>query len=405
MHSRVILILFFTLLLDMIGFGMIIPIIPVLFTDASSPSFLLQGYSIASQYYFSGFIAALYGLMQFIAAPILGELSDVYGRKRLLIFGVAVLALSQIMFGFGVSVGSLAMIIVSRACGGLAGANFSVAQAAIADITEPKDRAKNFGLIGAAFGAGFILGPLIGGFIADMFPHLGAAPFLFAGVLGLVNVAMLALFLPETHHVRSERQTITLWKGVRNIRQALGDADARPVFTANFFYQVGFAFFTSFIGILLVSKFSFSASEIGVFFGIVGVWIMITQVIILRVLAKKYSERTILWVSLPLLAVGLASYPYTPSVAILYALIIPVTAVTTGLINANITALISKGVSSKTQGTALGVNGSVMALAQSIAPLLSGLVGGLMGLFVPFLVGAACVFSAWGILFASRRNL
>lgn len=163
MRQKPLLVLFITLLIDMIGIGMIIPIIPILFTDPTSPSFLLAGYSRDAQYLLAGLLTAVFGLMQFLGAPILGELSDVYGRKRLLILGVGVLAISQLLFGFGVEIGSLWLLFISRAVAGLAGANFSVAQASIADVTDPKDRAKNFGLIGAAFGIGFILGPILGG--------------------------------------------------------------------------------------------------------------------------------------------------------------------------------------------------------------------------------------------------
>jgi DHA1 family tetracycline resistance protein-like MFS transporter len=164
----------------MIGTGMVIPIIPILFTDPSSPSFMLPDTrSLAISY--CGLITALFGLMQFIASPILGELSDVYGRKRLLTLGVATLAIAQMLFGFGIGIASLALLLVSRAIAGLAGANFSIAQAAIADVSEPHERAKNFGLIGAAFGIGFILGPLLGGWIAHLTGH-ASSPFWFAGM-------------------------------------------------------------------------------------------------------------------------------------------------------------------------------------------------------------------------------
>ncbi|MFZ2593261.1 MAG: MFS transporter [Minisyncoccia bacterium] len=404
MKKNILPVLFFTLLVDMIGFGMIIPIVPILFTEPTSQSFLLTGFTVTQQYMFTGFITALYGIMQFFAAPILGELSDVYGRKPVLLLGVSVLALSQLMFGLGITAGSLIIVVLSRAIAGLAGANFSVAQACIADVTEPKDRAKNFGLIGAAFGAGFILGPLLGGFIADMFPHVGAAPFFFAGILGLCNVVSVMFFLPETHHVRKEKQRISVFKGIRNIQQALKDVDARVVYASNFFYQTGFAFFTSFVGILLVAQYDFSASQIGIFFGIIGVWVMITQLFILRLVTKKYTERQILKVTLPLLACALASYPFMPSSAFLYACI-PFIAIPNGLSMANITALISRSVSPERQGAALGVNGSVMALAQSSAPLISGIAGGLLGIYVPFMIGSACVFTGWAILSGTRIRI
>ena len=123
-QKRVLPILFITLMLDMIGIGMVIPIIPVIFTNPHSPAFLLVGYSVQMQYLIAGLVTALFGLMQFFSAPILGELSDVYGRKRLLTVGVAVLAVSQMLFGLGIQIASIGLILFSRAVAGIAARSF-----------------------------------------------------------------------------------------------------------------------------------------------------------------------------------------------------------------------------------------------------------------------------------------
>ena len=118
MKKKTLRVLFFTLMLDMIGLGMVIPIIPIIFTDPSSPSFLLEGYSTQGQYIVSGVITALFGIILFFAAPLLGELSDVYGRKRLLMVGVGVLAFSQLLFGLGIEIGLSSLLFGSRAGAG-----------------------------------------------------------------------------------------------------------------------------------------------------------------------------------------------------------------------------------------------------------------------------------------------
>lgn len=401
MAKKVLPILFVTLLIDMIGMGMIIPVIPVIFTDPSSPSFLLAGYSVSEQYLMAGVLTALFGLMQFIAAPILGELSDVYGRKRLLTLGIGVLALSQLLFGLGLEIGSLALLFFSRAVAGLAGGNFSVAQASIADVTEPKDRAKNFGLIGGAFGIGFILGPILGGWTAHFFG--AAAPFWAASILGVLNVISVSLFLPETHHNRRASHNFHLFKGIQNILAAWRDKDARPVYLSSFLYASGFAFFTSFIGILLVSRFGQSESEIGGFFGIVGIWIVITQLFILRILARHYSEKSILRFSLLILAGSIMAYPFAPSMHYLY-IIMPILAIPNGLSMANMGALVSKSVSPDRQGAALGINGSLMALSQGMIPLIAGLLSGAIGIRAPFVIGGLLVLSAWLTLFVFLKR-
>lgn len=401
-QKKVFPVLFGTLLLDMIGIGMIIPLIPILFTDPSSPSFLLSGYSKGGQYFVAGSMIALFGLMQFIAAPILGELSDIFGRKRLLTTGVATLAASQLLFGIGIKLSSLKILFFSRAVAGLAGANFAIAQASIADVTEPKDRAKNFGIIGAAFGIGFILGPLLGGWIARAAGN-AAAPFWLAGGLGMLNVLLITFLLPETHMQKKERSTFTFLRGIHNIKAAFSDSDARPVYLASFLYMSGFSFFTSFIGILLVSRFSFSEASVGTFFAAVGAWVVITQLIILRMMSKRFGELEILRYSLLALALGVAFYPFMPSAAFLY-IFIPFLSIPQGLSMANMGALISKSVSAEKQGAALGINGSLLALSQGIIPILAGAVSGYIGIQAPFIAGGAFIAISWLTLFVFLRQ-
>lgn len=402
MQKRVLPILFATLLLDMVGAGMVFPIIPILFTDPTSHAFLLEGYSTNAQFFIAGLVTALFGLMQFMAAPLLGELSDVYGRKRLLTLGVGILALSQMLFGFGIEIGSIFLILFSRAIAGLAAANFSIAQATIADVTEPENRAKNFGLIGAAFGTGFIIGPLLGGWIAGLTMN-PAAPFWFAGLLGIANLLFLTLMLPETNKNPRAMQAFTFFKGIRNIQAAIHDVDARPVYLTTFFYMSGFAFMTSFMGVFLVNKFSFDETAVGTYFGAVGGWIVFAQLFLLRIVAGKYTERQIVRYTMIIMASAMIVYPFLPTPHWLY-IVMPFIAVSQGLTMANITSLVSKSVSAAKQGAALGINGSLMAFAQGIIPLIAGLGTGFIGIETPFIAGGILVFAAWSVLFVFNRR-
>ncbi len=402
-NKKPLLILFFTLLLDTISIGILIPILPVILTDPTSPTFILQGYSVGMQYFIAGAIIAVFGFMQFLASPILGELSDVYGRKKLLTMGVALLALSNLVFGFGIEILSLSLLFVSRIVAGLAGANFSIAQASIADVSEPKDRAKNFGLIGAAFGIGFILGPLLGGWIAASFNH-AAAPFWFAGSLGVLNVIFITLFLPETRRVsKAEMSRFDVWKGFHNIRDAFHDVDAGPVYLTSFLYMSGFAFFTTFISILLSVKYGFSEADVGTFFGLVGLFIALTQVFVIRMIGNRWSEKRIMVIGFPIVALTIVLYPFAGSAPFLYALI-PIMAIPQGLAFANLTALISKSVSAEKQGAALGINASVMALTQGIIPLVAGVATSFIGLTSPFVAGALLIMCAWLVIKRSAKR-
>jgi MFS family permease len=401
-QKRVLPILFGTLLLDMVGTGMIFPIIPIIFTDPNSHAFLLHGYSQGMQFFLAGLVTALFGLMQFIAAPLLGELSDVYGRKKLLSLGIGTLAVSQILFGFGIEIASIPLILFSRAIAGLAAANFSIAQATIADVTEPKDRAKNFGLIGAAFGTGFIVGPLLGGWIAGLTGD-PAAPFWFAGALGVINLTFVTLMLQETNLNPRASHGFTVFKGIRNIQAAIRDVDARPVYLTTFLYMSGFTFMTSFMGVFLVGKFGFDETAVGTFFAAVGAWVIFTQLFLLRILASKYSERQIVRYTMLIMGAAMIAYPLLPSVPWLY-IVMPFIAVSQGLTMANLTSLVSKSVSAERQGAALGINGSLMAFSQGAIPLVAGIGTGVIGISMPLIIGGIIVWIAWSVLFIFMRR-
>jgi len=361
----------------------------------------LAGSTQSTQFLIAGAITAIFGLMQFIAAPIFGELSDIYGRKRILTFGVGVLAFSQLLFGMGINIAFVPLLFAARAIAGLAAGNFSVAQAAIADITDPAHRAKNFGIIGAAFGMGFIIGPLLGAWLTAFFGS-PAVPFWVASALGLTNVIFISLMLPETHHVRSKERNFSMLKGIHNIRAAIRDVDARPVYLANFFYMSGFTFFTTFIGILLVSL-HFTEATVGTFFAGVGVCIVITQLFILRILANKYSEKAILRYSMLCVALFMFIYPFVGSGALIF-ILIPFLSVPQGLSVANLPALISRSVSPLKQGAALGINGSMIALATGIVPLVAGIGSSVIGIKLPFIAGSLLVLLAWFTLFVFGKK-
>jgi DHA1 family tetracycline resistance protein-like MFS transporter len=310
---RTLSILFGTLLLNMVGFGMVFPVIPVIFTDPSSPSFVLHGYSRSAQFFIAGTVTALWGLMQFITAPILGQLSDMYGRRKLLLLCIGVLALSQFMFGFGIMATSLVLLLTARAVAGLAAGNISIAQATIADLTEPRDRAKNFGLIGGAIGLGLILGPLLSGWIAGL-SGSSVAPFWVAGLLGVVNFLFVSFLLPETNPRRDRTQQLTPMKGAQNILLAVQNGETRPVYITYFLYVSGFAILTSFLGVFLVHAMKFSTSAIGSAFAFAGCCQIFAQLILLRWAVARYSEREILRLTLLVSGVCLGIFAFFPNV-------------------------------------------------------------------------------------------
>lgn len=397
-------VLFLTILLDMIGIGMIIPILPIIFTDPASPSFLLHGYSSQMQFIIAGLVTALAGIMTFFAAPILGELSDLYGRKKLLTICIGILAVSQIFFGLGILLSSLWLLFISRAIGGLAGANISIAQASIADVTEPKNRAKNFGLIGVAVGIGFILGPTLGGILASV-THSASIPFFVGGLLGLINLLSVKFLLPETHTVpESKLHNITIFKALHNIKRAFIGKDASHIYISNFSYYIGFTFFTSFTGMFLVQKFGMSSGGLGTYFGMLGLWIIITQGFILRIITKRYNEEQILRYSLVAVACAIMVMPWMSSLFAVY-LLLPFICIPQGLSMANMSALISKSVTKDKQGAAMGINASLSSLASGIVPALAGGSTALLGISFPYILAGLFMLFAWQNLFLRKRDV
>jgi DHA1 family tetracycline resistance protein-like MFS transporter len=342
--------------------------------------------------------------MTFIAAPILGEFSDLYGRKKLLTICIGILAVSQIFFGLGILLSSLWTLFVSRAIAGLAGANISIAQAAIADVTEPKNRAKNFGLIGVAIGLGFILGPVLGGGIVSL-TGSAAIPFFVAGILGVINLTLVTFFLPETHKIpESKLHSITIWKALHNIRSAFTGKEMSYLYISNFLYLIGFTFFTASTGIFLVQKFKLTGGELGTYFGVLGMWIVITQGFILRIITRKYTEKEILRYSLIAVSTSIIVMPFMPSIIFIYVLL-PFIAIPQGLSMANMSALISKSVTPDKQGAAMGINGSLSALAQGIVPAVAGGITALFGISFPYFIAGICMFISWKNLFFKHKAI
>jgi MFS transporter, DHA1 family, tetracycline resistance protein len=382
------LVIFFTVFVDLLGVGILLPVIPLLLVDPRSEFYLLpHGYSLSQGFIIFGFLTAIYPFMQFIAAPILGQLSDVYGRKKVLAVALGGTTISYILFAIGVVTGNIPLLFFSRALDGITGGNLAVAQASIADISSPENRAKNFGLIGAAFGLGFIIGPFLGGILSD--PKISswfnaATPFWFAAGLSFINVLSVLLIFPETRATLSDKIKIQWSRSLRNILQAFGSKTMRPLFLTNFFFQGGFAFFTTFFSIFLITRFNYEQGDVGLYFAYVGLWIAITQGFITRFMVKRFTGDQIVRFSIIGAAIFTALFFLVSSPWQLF-LLSPFHAIFIGLSFANIPALISRTAGPEIQGEVLGINTSVQALAQTIPPVLSGYIAARLSPTTPIL--------------------
>lgn len=396
-QGRALIVVLLTIFVDLLGFGIVIPIIPLLLANPASPDYILaKNTNFTEGYIFLGAIVAIFSFMQFLAAPILGQLSDKYGRKKLLAFSLAGSALGYLLFALGIILKNIPLLFLSRALDGVTGGSVSVAQAAVADITNPAQRARNFGLIGAASGLGFILGPFLGGKLSD--PTLvswfnAATPFYFAALLSLINVISVLFFFRETLIHKRRRVKIKWARAFLNIFLAASLKHLRRLYWATFLFQAGFAFYTTFFSIFLIIQFNFTQGEIGNFFSYVGVWIALTQAVIIRFLTRHFPEDIILKISL--LASGLAILLFfIPTGWVELLLVTPIFAIFTGLTQATMPGLISKLTPVSRQGEALGISTSLQALAQALSPVLSAYIATILIPQAPIAISAFIIILA-----------
>lgn len=394
-------IIIFTIFLDSLGFGILIPVIPLLLADPQSSSYLLPpSVSLQTGYILLGLITAIFPLMQLFSTTIFGQLSDKFGRKPIVLYTLFGTAASYFLFAFGIAIKSIPLLFASRALAGITSGNLSVAQAAIADITDPAHRVKNFGLIGAAFGLGFILGPFIGGKLSD--PHVlpffnPTIPFIFAGLLSLYNAVSVKMFFSETNKHIDPHATLNWGKSLSNIGKAFQLKDIRFLYLINFLFFSGFTFFITFFSIYLIHRFHFSPSSIGDFFSFIGLWIVITQGLITRQVAKYFDASKVLRFTIIADGIFIGLLYFAPHAGILY-LINPFIAICNGLSFANMAGLISRSVDAKVQGEILGINASVQALAQLIPPVLSGFIAASFAPEAPLIAASFMIIFA-GILY------
>jgi len=374
LKGKPLLVILSIVFLDLVGVGILIPIVPILLAGPRSPYYVLPaGYTVQQGYILLGWLVAIYPLCQFLAAPILGQLSDKYGRRKVLGISLAGTCVSYSLFAIGIITKNIPLLYLARGFDGVTGGNIPVAQAVVTDITPPKERAKNFGLVGAAFGLGFIIGPYIGGKLSD--PSVvswfnAATPFWFAALLGAVNIVLVITLLPETL-VRAQKEVKIRWaQSLTDVVHAYTYKGFRTLFTTVFLFQGGFTFYTTFIGVYFINKFNFTSGNIGDFLAYVGLWIVISQGLILRKLTK-FADYKILRVTLIITGVLVLAF-FLPTVWWPLLIIVPLFGIPNGLSQAFLPTIISRSAEQSKQGEILGINASVAALAQSIPPIIAG---------------------------------
>lgn len=408
--------IFTTVFIDMLGVGIIIPVIPALFFEQNAGFFSVDVTS-AQRSMLYGLLISAYPILQFFGAPILGSLSDRYGRKPLLTLSLVGTMIGYILFAVAILSQNIWLLFFSRALPGFTGGNIAIILSSIADVSDNESRTKNFGLVGMAFGLGFVLGPTIGGVLADesVLPWFTAAtPFYFTAALTLINILLVQFRFRETLRISpddivadapKQRLLQAAFKGFSNIATAFRSPNLVTIFVIVLLLSLGFSFFTQFFSVMLIQRFSFSEKNIGLLFGWIGIWLALTQGVFVRILSKSVSSERILSISILCLSVALAIL-LLPNQSFWFYFINPFIAISQGMTNPNLTSVVSQQASAQQQGQILGINQSMQSLGQIIPPLIGGYLNSIDAR-LPILTASLLVLAAWLVymlVFKKRNN-
>jgi DHA1 family tetracycline resistance protein-like MFS transporter len=355
-----IIFIFITVLIDIIGIGIIIPVVPALINE-------LTGLNTSESAFLGGLLGATYAGMQFFSAPILGALSDKYGRRPLLLASLMGLGLDYLVIVFAPT---LIWLFIARMISGAFGGSITVANAYIADISGPEDRTKNFGMIGAAFGLGFVIGPTIGGFMGEIGTR---EPFMLAAGLSLINWLYGYFMVPES--LAMEDRRAFSWKRANpfgTLKRVFGYKKIIGLIVALFFLYLAaqathanWSFFTA-------EKFDWTPLDIGLSLAFVGILISIVQGALVGPIVKKIGEVNAIYAGLAFNALGLFLMGIITQSWMVYAVIIPYAF--GGLAGPSLQSIMSGQISKDAQGELQGGLTNVMMLTAIIGPpLMTGL--------------------------------
>lgn len=379
--------IFATIFLDLLGVGILVPVIPFLVRQFDSDALMV------------GLLALVFSTAQFVCAPALGVFSDRYGRRPVLLLSLLRTALGYFLFGMA---GSLLVLFVGRLIDGATGGNISTAQAYIADITPPQDRAKNFGLVGAAFGLGFIVGPALGGLLANISL---AAPAYAAGSLSLLTVAFSYFYLPESIAPEARRAARIRFTDVNPFTQCLTATrrpELLPLLSAIFFLNFAFSGLQTNFAVYTFDKLGMGPEANAMVFAYIGLIAVLMQTVVIRRLSVRYSDRALAAAGLGLMATGFLATALAYDGPTLY-LAATLTPMGSGLTTPTLTSMLSREVSSREQGWILGASQSFASLARIAGPVWAGLVYDYISQGAPYWTGSLwLVVTLLLLLFAAR---
>jgi DHA1 family tetracycline resistance protein-like MFS transporter len=375
--------LFATVFIDLLGFGIVIPFLPLYATRLHVSALGI------------GLILSSYSLMQLLCAPLLGGLSDHYGRCPIIMLGLLGSSISYVIYGFAAS---FALLLVSRAVHGACAGTVATAQAYVADTTTESERAHGMGMIGAAFGLGFVLGPAVGGLLGRSNLRV---PVFCAALLTFSNLIFASIALPESH--RPVRRTTLHWLAVvgplLKLPRQLTSHRLSRLFVIAFVGTSAMAAFEATFALMVPAVYGYGAKGIGELLAFAGIVQAITQGFILRKIVARQGELKLVRAGMLAFAAGMGQMASSSNRALLW-LMVGLLSLGYGLASPSIASLISRGTEHHSQGEILGVNQSALSLARICGPLIAGL---LYQALIPAAVYVAGAIAALAVLVLSRN--
>jgi multidrug resistance protein len=369
-----------TVFIDLMGFGIILPLLPFWAEKLKANPFQV------------GLILTTYSVAQFLFTPLLGSLSDRYGRRPII---AASLLIEAAAFALTALSGSLAMLFIARFIGGIGSSNIGSAQAVVADVTPPEARARGMGLIGAAIGMGFVVGPALGGILASWGP---VVPFWAALVVALANALLVVRFLPETRW-RSDivvrlapgrpRRDSSLFGGWPH---ALRSPAISRVIAINLLFTLAFTAMEAVFPLFSQRRYGWEATQNGYIFAYVGILIVIMQGRLVGMLVQRFGEQAILVTGLAMLAAGLLLLPESHSLALLL-VALAVLSVGDGAVTPTTSALLSLASPADAQGKTLGLAQGISGLGRILGTMAAGALFS-VGIGLPFAGGGMIILLA-----------
>ena len=361
--------LFVTVFVDMIGYGIVVPLLPFYAGPYASGAVLV------------GLLGSVYAAMQFAGGPFLGGLSDRLGRRPVLLLCLLGTSLAYLLLGLAQTLASLVIAVILA---GAASGTLATAQAYIADSTTKEDRARGLGLIGAAFGLGLMAGPAIGGLLSL---HSLVVPALFASALALTNCAFGYLTLPESHapHLRKKVPFLHL-DPISQLARILRMRNVRALLAAVLLLNLALAGLVNNFPLFSQARFGWGTTPNAFFFAFVGVCAVVTQGFLIGRLQPRFGESRLLLGGLALVSLNLLLVALVPSGVLLYP-IVGLLALGMGLAIPSLTAIISNRTPAEVQGSLMGGMQAILSLAMILGPVTAGLAFDHLGIPAPYLIG------------------